>query len=128
MAEIGKLAGICLVAAVFSVLLKKHDPEMSLLVTLAACLVILTALLQGWQRIADFLQEVCAWGTLSPEIFAPLLKTVGIALISRVGAELCRDAEQNAPAMLLELAGALAALVTAVPLFEQVWEVLQNWG
>lgn len=121
-----KLAGLCLVASVFALVLKKNSPEMSLFVVLGTCIAVLLALTQTMEEISSFLQEVYAWGNLPQELFTPLLKTLGIALISRTGAELCRDAEQKAVAALLESAGAFAAILAAVPLFERVWELLKE--
>ena len=121
-----KLAGICLVASVFALLLKKDSPELSILIVLGTCIVILLSLVQAMEKISSFLQEVYTWGSLPQELFAPLFKTLGIALISRTGAELCRDAEQKAVAALLESVGAFTAILAAVPLFERVWELLKE--
>ena len=64
-------------------------------------------------------------GGLLPELFTPLLKTAAIALISRVGSDLCRDAGESAMASLVETAGAFGAILVSLPLMEAVWEMLQ---
>ena len=66
------------------------------------------------------------WGGLSTDIFSPLWKTVGIALITRVGTELCKDAGENAMASLVEMTGAFGAVLVAIPLFQAVWEMLRS--
>ena len=122
-----KLTGICLVTAVFTVLIKKHSPEMSILLVLAVCAAALFAMTDAMENVVSFLQEVYVWGSLPPDIFSPLIKTTGIALISHTGAELCRDAEQKTMAFLLETSGAAAAVVVALPLFERVWDMLKQF-
>ena len=65
-------------------------------------------------------------GGLSSDLLQPLLKTVGIALVSRTGAELCRDADQKAMASVVEAAGAFSAVVVSIPLLGAVWELLRG--
>ena len=63
---------------------------------------------------------------LPVELFTPLIKTVGIALLSRTGSDLCRDAGEGAIASVLETAGAVAAIAVSLPLFRAAWELLRS--
>ena len=121
-----KVTALCLVGAVLAALLKKSCPELALLLALAACAVVLAALVRGVETVTAFLREVMQWGGVEAELFAPLLKTVGIALVSRTGAALCRDAGEGAMATLVETAGAFGAILVSLPLFEAVWELLSQ--
>ena len=80
-----RIVAVCLVGALLAVLLKKTSPDMALLLALAVCLGVLAALTKGLEEVVTFLRELLEWGGLSAELFVPLLKTVGIALISRPG-------------------------------------------
>ena len=51
---------------------------------------------------------------------APVLKTVGISILARVTAELCRDAGESGIAAFVETAAAGLALCAAVPLLRAV--------
>lgn len=97
-----RIVAVCLVGALLAVLLKKTSPDMALLLALAVCLGVLAALTKGLEEVVTFLRELLEWGGLSAELFVPLLKTVGIALISRTGGALCRDAGEGAMAGLVE--------------------------
>ena len=57
---------------------------------------------------------------LSPAVLAPVVKTVGIAVLTRVSAELCRDAKEGGIAAFVETAGAAAALLVSLPLLKTV--------
>ena len=46
----------------------------------------------------------------------PMLKCLGIAAASRLGADLCRDASQAALASAVELAGTLCAVAVSMPM------------
>lgn len=121
-----KVTALCLVGAVLAALLKKSSPELALLLALAACAAVLLALVRGVETVTAFVREVMQWGGVESALFAPLFKTVAIALISRTGADLCRDAGEGAMASLVEMAGAFGAVVVSLPLFGAVWELLSE--
>ncbi len=105
-------------------LLRRSGGEMALLLALAVCGAAASLLLEPLQELRSFWEEAAAWGDLPLELFQPLIKTVGIALLSRTGSELCRDAGEGAMASVLETAGAVAAVVVSLPLFRAAWELL----
>lgn len=126
MDQIFQITAVCLIGAVLTALLRKNGTEMALLLTLAVAAVVLLALGGAVQDITDLVTRMLHAGSIAPELFVPLIKTVAIALVSRIGAELCRDAGAGAIAQALETAGALCAVVAALPLFQEVWEMLQT--
>ena len=68
-----KAAAVCLLGALLATLVKKTSPDMALLLALAVCAVVLTALVRGLEEITAFLQELLERGGLSAELFTPLL-------------------------------------------------------
>lgn len=121
-----KVTAVCLLGALLAALLKKSNPELALLLAVAACVIVLTVVIKGLDEIFAFLDEIVTWGGLSADIFSPLWKTVGIALVTRVGTELCKDAGENAMASLVEMTGAFGAVLVAIPLFQAAWEMLRS--
>ena len=121
-----KVAAVCLMGTLLAALLKKTSPDTALLLALAVCVAVLAALARGLEQVTDFLRELLDWGGLSAELFTPLLKTVAIALVSRTGGALCRDAGEGAMAGLVEIAGAFAALLVSLPLFRAAWQMLEG--
>ena len=121
-----RIVAVCLVGALLAVLLKKTSPDMALLLALAVCAVVLTALVRGLEEITAFLQELLERGGLSAELFTPLLKTVGIALVTRTGGALCRDAGEGAMAAVVEMSGAFAVVLVSLPLFRAAWQMLEG--
>lgn len=120
-----KVTAVCLMGALLAALLKKSNPELALLLAVAACVIVLAVVIKGLDEIFAFLDEIVTWGGLSADIFSPLWKTVGIALVTRVGTELCKDAGENAMASLVEMTGAFGAVLVAIPLFQAAWEMLR---
>lgn len=126
MTELGKIAVICLVGIVLALLLQKNNPELAILLALAVCAGVLIFGLGHMKSVLAMLEQMAQAGGLSSDLLQPLLKTVGIALVSRTGAELCRDADQKAMASVVEAAGAFSAVVVSIPLLGAVWELLRG--
>lgn len=126
MSEVGKIVALCLIGIVLILLLQKSHPEIAILLALSICGGVLLYSLSGMKAILALLEQMSLAGGLSEDLLRPLVKTVGIALVSRVGADLCRDANQGALATVVETAGAFSAIVVAIPLFAAVWELLRG--
>ena len=123
MALVTQAAGICVIAALLGLVLRRSSPEVTLLLALAAAAVLL-ALGQPLGELLAFLDSLTAQAGVSAALFRPLYKIVGIALVIKVGGGLCRDAGESALASVLELAGTVCALLTALPLLQAVLELI----
>ncbi|MEG1878351.1 MAG: SpoIIIAC/SpoIIIAD family protein [Pseudoflavonifractor sp.] len=124
MTDILKIAAIAIISALCAVAVKKNLPELGLVLALAAGLVILSmamGALQGVRSLLDLLAETAG---LAPAILAPILKTMGIAIVTRIAAEICRDAKESGIAAFVETAGAAAALFVAIPLLRAVLDMV----
>ncbi len=121
-----RVTALCLTGALLAVLLHRSGGEMALLLSLAVCGVAAMVLIEPLEELRDFWEDAAAWGELPVELFTPLIKTVGIALLSRTGSDLCRDAGEGAIASVLETAGAVAAIAVSLPLFRAAWELLRS--
>ncbi len=119
-----QITGLCVIGALLALVVKKGSPESALLLTLAAVVVVLLFLGQAVGYLTAFLTELGTQSGLSPDIFVPLYKTIGIALVVKVGGGLCRDAGESALASVVETAGAVCALVVALPLLRAVLDLL----
>ena len=126
MAELGKIIAICLIGAVLTLLLEKSHPELAILLALSVCAGLLLFGLSRLGTVLSALKQLAQAGGLSPNLLQPLVKTVGIALVTRTGAELCRDAKQGAMASVVEMAGAFCAIIVSLPLLGAVWELLRG--
>ena len=119
-----RAAVLCVTAALLALVLKKGTPEAALLLALAAAVVVLLSLSESLESLLDFLEELVERSGVSRELFIPLYKTVGIALVVKVGGNLCRDAGESALGSVVESAGAVCALVAATPLLRAVLSLL----
>ena len=111
-----RLCALCLTGALLAVLLKRTNPDVALLLAVAVCGAALLLLAEPLGQVRDLFTQLLDWGGLPTDLFLPLVKTVGIALVSRTGSDLCRDAGESALAGRVELAGRVTLLTLAAPL------------
>ena len=124
MSDMIKIAAAAVAAAVCAVVVRKQAPELSLVLTVCAGAMILlycSGALTASMKLMDKLVEA---GGLSAQVVEPVVKTAGIAIVTRLAADFCRDAKEGGLASAVELAGTALALVTVVPLMSAVVDLL----
>ncbi len=124
MEMVAQVTALCIVGALLALVLKKGTPEMALLLTLGAALAVMLFLAGAVEELMAFLEELAEQSGVSQALFVPLYKTVGIALVVKVGGSLCRDAGESALAAVVETAGTVCALLVALPLLRAVMSLL----
>ena len=120
MEDILKIAAAAVAAAVCAVVVKQRAQEVGLVLSLAAGALVLGAV-ESVRALMDELGEAAG---LSPAVLAPVLKTVGIAILTHISAEVCRDAKESGIAAFVETAGAAVALCVALPLLRAVLDTV----
>lgn len=120
MEEILKVAAVATTAALCAMVLQKNVQELGMVLALAAGTLILGFSLNAVQGIRDLMDTLAETAGIAPEVIAPVVKTVGIAVVTRITAELCRDAKEGGIAAFVETAGAAMALFVSLPLLEAV--------
>ena len=124
MQVIMKITALCIVGALLILVLKRSNAELGLLLALAATVVVLLFLIEPIQEIMIFLDELAEHIGVPRSLFDPLYKTIGIAFIVKMGGGICRDTGESALASVVETAGAVCALLVALPLLQEVLGLL----
>ncbi len=122
----GKAAAVAVIAALCAVVVKRETREIGLVLSLAAGAVILTLVLQAASGLGALLERLAGAAGLAPPVLAPVLKTVGISILTRISGELCRDAGEGGLAAFVEVAGAAMALLVTAPLLQAVLDTLSG--
>ena len=124
MSDIIKVAATAIAAAVCAVVVRKQAPELGLVLAACAGAVILLYCSGALQTAVELMDKLMEAGGLSAQVVEPVMKTAGIAIVTRLAADFCRDAKEGGLALAVELAGTALALVTVLPLMSAVIEVL----
>ena len=126
MNDVLKVAVIGVVSAVCAIAVRKQVPELALLLTITAGVLILLLSSGAFASVVEFAHELSELGGLSAELIEPVMKVTGIALVTRLSAEFCKDAKEGALASVVEAAGTVFALLGTLPLLTAVLELLHE--
>ena len=124
MEDILKIAAAAVAAAVCAVVVKQRAHEVGLVLSLAAGALVLTMALGAVESVRALMDELGEAAGLSPAVLAPVLKTVGSAILTHISAEVCRDAKESGIAAFVETARAAVALCVALPLLRAVLDTV----
>ena len=121
---IEKIIGIALVAVVLSVLIKEYRPEISILISVLSVAVMFIV-------ISPYLKTVMvSFVNLSEQIginisyMIIVIKVIGVAYITQIVSEICRDAGENALGTKMEICGKIMITVMSLPIIYELFEVV----
>lgn len=118
--NIAAIAILALVAALLTVMLKRYNSELGVIVSIIAGAVILIELLKTMTPVLQQMETLFSISGITGEYAVILFKTLGVCYIAQFAADSCRDAGENALASKVEIAGKVAVLLLALPLFESI--------
>lgn len=122
--EIWQIVGLALIVTIFSVLLKQIRPEIALQLTILAGASIFILILSKIRVVVDLLQTLADQANISSYYLLIILKIVGVAYLAEFGAQICRDAGENALATKIELAAKVGVIILAIPIIVAITESL----
>lgn len=105
-----------LAASAICLMLRRTNPELSLLIGICTAAVILSASMRAFFGLKELTEKVQSMAAGSGKYIIPVLKCTVISITTKIGTSLCRDASQTSMASGLELAGTVCALNAAIPL------------
>ncbi|HOQ07526.1 MAG TPA: stage III sporulation protein AD [Clostridiales bacterium] len=122
--EIIQIIGVGLVSTLIMLILRKQNPEIAVLVGMAAGAFIFLLIAAKLSAVVDQLEEYAARADIRPMYFTSVLKITGIAYIAEFGAEICRDAGEEAIASKIEMAGKVIIIAMAIPIITSLLDLV----
>ena len=119
-------AVLAIVTVVLTAMLKKTNRELALLLSLAACVLLGVFLMRLAEPVVDFMSKLRNLAGLDKALMTPMLKTIGIGILTQLSATICADAGENAIAKRVEVCGGVLALYVALPLMEAVIDMVEQ--
>jgi stage III sporulation protein AD len=113
--EIIRIAAVGIAAAALSVVVKRDNPAFSLMIAIAASLVIIAITLPWLRTAAEFATDMAGRVSASVPYAPALLKVIGISYIAEFGAQVCADAGEHSIASRVEFGGKALILAVSAP-------------
>ena len=124
MGDMEKIAAIAVVTALSAVVIRKQTPEIAMILGMLGMALMLKWSFSAVSSIREMLERLRQISGLSSAVVTPVLKTVGIAIMTQFAAEICRDAKEGGLAVFVEAAGAALTLALSLPLLEGVLSMI----
>ncbi|NLI11986.1 stage III sporulation protein AD [Pelotomaculum propionicicum] len=122
--DVLQIVAIGLIATVLVVVVRSQRPELALLLSVAAGVIIFLLVLGKIGSIMDVIKDLAARAGINMVYLGTILKIIGIAYIAEFGAQICRDAGEGAVATKIEFASKILIMVLAVPIVVAVLQAL----
>lgn len=124
--EMGRIIALGLIGVIFAVMLKKENPQISLLVSVVAGIMIFFSICTPLSGLIAILRDAAEKAGVSSGYFGIVLKVIGIAYLAQFGAQLCADAGEGAVAAKVELAGKILIMAASAPVLTALLELVMN--
>ena len=119
-----QIIAVGILAAVIGITIKKQSPEIALLITITASVLIFLMVLP---MLTEAVHIVTYLGELADGQAAYVglaLRVIGVAYMVELGASVCNDAGETAIAAKIDLAGRVIILVMAMPIIIDILRII----
>ena len=118
--------GAGIIGTVLSVVLKQYKPEFSMYITLITGMLMLGAAVSAVKPALDMISSYMEIANPDSEYAEILIKTLAVCYLTQMAGESCSDAGETSIAAKIALAGKIAVVLIALPLFEKLMEVIKQ--
>ena len=119
-----KVVGIVLTALIINIVRKNYSKEFTFLINIVCTIIIFTLISKDLKGIVDRLTSISNEISVLLPYIKIMLKILGISMIAQLLSDLCRDNGENTLANQTELSAKIIILVTALPLFTTIMDIM----
>lgn len=122
------ICGAAIVTAVLAVMLRTQSPHSAMLLSVAAGSVIILSLLKNIPDTLSGVQRILSDGGVNTADIAILLKVMGICFVTEFTCDCVTEAGLLSLSTNISFAGKILVLLTALPLFQNIIDVITSLG
>ncbi|MBQ4141676.1 MAG: hypothetical protein IJD70_10090 [Clostridia bacterium] len=117
-----KICGAALICALASFFLRGIKKEYEIPLTIAGSVLLLAAAIGMAAPIVEYISALSQSAPITGEAFTTLMRVIGISMLTRISADICRDMGTPSVAASLELVAKLEIMILCLPLISSVLE------
>lgn len=114
------VTGLAIVMVVIQAQLREINKPWAVLASTAFVVIVVLSFLPQLTQVTATLNSLSARAGVDSFYIGPILKAIAIVYVTSFGSEVCRDADENAMAVVVELAGKIVILMIALPVVEAI--------
>ena len=126
MTEAVRVIALCMGAALFSISLRMHRPELAALFSLAVGVVALWMLHEPFAGIVAAVRQLAESSMDGGQTAAVVLRAAGITVLSELGVQVCCDSGESAMAGRIRLAARVILVGMALPIVGEIFESISS--
>lgn len=121
-----KVAAGVLISLIIWLSLEKQSKDISVLLTIAVCAMIVIAAMNCFRPVMAFFEKIQDIGNLDRDLLSIILKVVGIGLITEICTLICKDAGNESMGKGLQILSTVVVLLLSIPVFEKLLTLLDK--
>ncbi len=123
---IEKIIGIGIVAVVLSVMIKGYRPEVSIGITIVTVAILFIIISPQLKSVMVFFVDIAEKIGVEMQYIIIVIKVIGVAYLTQISAEICKDAGENAIGTKIEFGGKIIIIVLSMPVIFRLLEVVSE--
>lgn len=121
-----KAAAVILLAVILGAALEKTEKDISLVLTIAACCIVMSLSLRYLSEVIAFLWELGNRSESQIPFMGTLLKISGVALMTEITELISADSGRGSLGKAMQILGNAAILSLSLPIMETFFTILQE--
>ena len=121
-----KIVGLGIISTILAVVLRQEKPELALLLSVGAGLIILSFVVPKIAVIVEVLNRLAAANGVNNIYLNTILKVVGISYITGFGCSIASEAGEEVIAKKILLAGRVTIIALGIPIMLAILESLME--
>ncbi len=126
--DVLRLIGIGMIICFACVTLRSRNPEFALLVSVTGGLLLLGLIFKHIQEVITYFDDLVAQLSIPADGVLILIKCLGLSYVAKIACDTCIDCGETSTATKIEFAAKIGMLVTALPIFEQLLDVVMQFS
>ena len=122
--DLTKIIVIGMATALGVLLLRQVKPELAVIVGLVGTILIFMMVVSGLTQIVSSINGIVNQTGLATQLFASILKIVGIGYLCEIASSICQESGAKAVADMVILGGKIIIMVLAIPIIQALVDVV----
>lgn len=122
--EIFQIVAIGIVSSILALTLKKYSPQISILISIVAGVIIFMMAIPQLKIVLDMFHSISQNVDINKIYISIVLKIIAISYIAEFGVQICKDAGENSIASKIEFVGKVLIMVVSAPILVALMELV----
>lgn len=114
------VAGLAIVFVVIQGQMRSLHQPWAIIMSVSFGVIVMLSLIGQLESMVNLFRNLAMESGISSLYLAPVLKSIAVAYITSFGAQICRDADEETIADVVELSGKIVILIIALPVIEAI--------